>query len=882
MDDDKNVRQSNPGAGVMEGEQPMDAAVALHRRHMDRLDFEKEQRGFLVKALSRAVAVDGQSLHAASVGPTELSARRAWVAGTVEALSNAPTMEAFKASLGERMGELSNAFQDEPGKPSRVAFKGLSKNVFERAPKLAEQAGPWARNLWQELSKEDPVMSMGQALAAKMREAKLAAKGAFMSPEEGLAKQKEELMKRFGFNAISIEGDGQGVASQSFLLDKMEGYLARGAKDLGLASEKSVGMNGAWGLRVINEAVNTKVLGQLGYVWPSGEPVLAMSAETTDTNVFKHEWSHMLDARLGHLVSSQVANNPDASPWMKNVAKSNTFFSQMPKSVQELMPGAYEGYWQVAAAGQGMESGESLRQIEQSRQEKLGALSDRVQSRMLANPALMAGLGEAERAQLNGDVSGAVKFLLLSPKLHKSVVINGSSPYDFAQELTDPVVREAFEEISKGLEKQFGPAWRTGADGVELPAHEHLATSINHSVAAMESSAIKELASMANQRGQPINPRSAFAQASQQMDMMSGTEYFNSAHEMFARVIGRPEPLMYKVPAFSELVTKAGALWKGRSLERANEITAHVQLTRSAYSPSLDGPAREMVREGFSKMVEASGLGEAKLRRTAMSLIESAMLSPAGTGAIKGVVGALESVHLSGEMLHGAWLRMSTVSARTLDNALGHLGSGMGGLAAFGAVSSAEQALAEAKQGHVGVAVASGAEAAGSAVVAAGSVAGAMGIAKAAPLARWAGPVGAVLGYAGAAQTAGRALAEQKAGLKEESAKHWQAAGIRAGGATGSLAAGLAAGAALGSVAPGLGTIVGAAVGVAVAYASEKWAESVESPVVDSVKKMAEPVIEPPPISSIAAKLSAKRAAREASMHAAMPQEGAKPRVAGL
>ena len=843
-------------------EQAMDEPVGVYYKW--RAAVEKQQleaRGALARALARAVSVDGQSLGGVSVGPTEMAARQGWLTGTVEALSAAPTVEAFKQAINERVEELFKAFPEEAGMAPREAFKNRSADAFRAGTELVDKY-PGGSTVWNKLAQEDPVASMSQSLALSMRMAKLSANGDNLLAESGLSRQKTAMMLRFGLNSIAIEGAVKSPAEQSLMLDRMAKILADGARDLGLASERNVGMGGQWALRVIDQGANEGLLGQAGYVWLNpAEPVLALSVENRDPGVFKHEWTHMLDAKLGGEARARVASDPSISEAMKAGVAGEAFFSRMPKEAQRLMPDAFDGYWQVAAAAQGLPEGASLRSIEQERLDRFDALSRRMQSRLLANPALMAGLSEAQRAELDGNVTGAVKNLMINPKMNKSLQMDGEmSTYDFAAELhgkDGPEIKWAMDDIGRHLEERFGPAWRTGADGIERSAHEQLALGLNQAVAGVEAVEIKGVASMFGADEAPLSPQSRFAQGSHHVDVAGERAgYWNSAHEMLARTIGRPASLTERVDALSNLGGKVRGYWKGEDIQGVDN--SYARAARNAYAPELDRQAQRMVRDGFAKMTDDAGLGEARLRGGVREWVEGAMLSGPGRTVLEKAAGAAQALQRADAVCGKAVSSVMEVvhgGVGAFKGAVGHINKGIGALAAFGAYSSGAEAVREAKAGHAGAAALSGVESAGSMVVAGGALAGAAGMARAAPLARLAGPVGAALGYVGAVKAAGQALSEQKAGLKEESARHWQGAGIRAAGATGSLAAGMAAGAAMGSVVPLAGTAVGAVVGIAVGYAAEKWAESVEAP----------------PISSIGAKLAAKRAMPEAG-----PRPGAK------
>lgn len=155
--------------------------------------------------------------------------------------------------------------------------------------------------------------------------------------------------------------------------------------------------------------------------------------------------------------------------------------------------------------------------------------------------------------------------------------------------------------------------------------------------------------------------------------------------------------------------------------------------------------------------------------------------------------------------------------------------AGVGALSAYGAIAAVKSAKEEAKKGNVAMATLGVAEAGAQTVVAASSAAALVGSAKLASATKVAGPLGAVLGYFGAARSAYHAREEGKLGNVKASEAHGRAALIRAGGATGSLAASIAAsmavGAAAGSVAPIVGTAVGAVVGIGVALVSEHYAQ---------------------------------------------------------
>lgn len=860
--------------GGLAGEQAMDAPVELfHKRSALLLERQLEARGSLARSLARVVSVDGQSLSGVSVGPTEMAARQKWLAGTVDALSSAPTVDAFKLAINERVEELFKAFPDEPGAASRVTFRGVSAEAFRAGNELVDKH-PRGSVLWESLAAEDPVSSRSHALAVSLRTAKLSATGVNLQPESGLEAQKTEIMKRFGLNAIAFEGPVKSPAEQSFILDRMVKIMADGARDLGLASESNVGLGGTWALRVIDHRVNEKLLGQAGYVRPSrAEPVLALSVKSKDPGTFKHEWTHMLDLKLGQQAREKAAKDPLISEVMKKIASEEVLFSRMPQQVQQLMPKAFEGYWQVAAAAQGLPEGASLRSIELERNDRFDALSRRVQSRLLANPALMTGLGKAERAELDDKMTGAVKNLMTNEKMNKSLRMDGAtSPYDFAAELhgqDGPKIKWAMDDLGRHLEEKFGPAWRTGADGFESSVYDQLARGLNKAVAGVEAAEIKGVMSMWGANGMPLSPESRFAQASHHVDVTSGNVgYWNSAHEMFARVIGRPKSLTERVDALSNLMGKVRGYWNGEDIQA--EDKSLTRAFRNALAPELDGQAQRMVRDGFAKMTVAAGLGEAELRIGVRERVESAMLSAPGQMILVKAANAVQVLQradaVCGKAVASMMERVDS-GIGVFKVAVGHINKGIGALAAFGAYSSGSEAIKEAKAGQTGAAVLSGVESAGSVVVVGGALAGAVGIAKAAPLTRLAGPVGAALGYMGAVKAAGQALSAQKAGLKDEANRHWQGAGIRAAGATGSLVAGMAAGAAMGSVVPLAGTAVGAVAGIAVAYAAEKWAESVEAPVA--------PV--QPVLPSIGLKLTARRAMAAESVEVEVPVAPVQP-----
>ena len=155
--------------------------------------------------------------------------------------------------------------------------------------------------------------------------------------------------------------------------------------------------------------------------------------------------------------------------------------------------------------------------------------------------------------------------------------------------------------------------------------------------------------------------------------------------------------------------------------------------------------------------------------------------------------------------------------------------AGVGVLSLHGAIAAAKSAREEARNGNVAMASLGAAEAGAQSVVAASSAAALVGSAKLASATKVAGPLGAALGYFGAARSAYHAREEGKLGNAQASEAHARAALIRAGGATGSLAASVAAsmavGAAAGSVAPIVGTAVGAVVGIGVALVAEHYAQ---------------------------------------------------------
>lgn len=686
----------------------MDGPVEEFKREMES---KRQERGALARALSRIVSMDGQSLRGLSVGPSEMMAREEWVAGTVEALAGAPTVEEFKKKIDERVAALSRMFPEEQGAPSRAAFKNSGATALAKAARMVDEDRPGGAWLWGKLAEKDPALSLSQAVAAAKRTAKLSEASGVLRVEDGLESQKTAMMERFGLSSIAFEGARKSAAQQSFLLDKMSKILERGARELGLSSETDVGMGGQWGLRVIDAEVNSKLFNQSGYVVSTEvDPVLGLSVASKDAAVFKHEWTHMLDAKLGSAARGKALDEPSLTGEARERARTEFFFSKMPKEVQETMPEAFDGYWQVAAAAQGMREGAALRALVEEREETFDALSRRVQSRLLSNPALMAGLDEAGRAELDGQITGPLKNLMASASLSYSFLLGPEAPaYDFQAEMDGAEgeeIKREMDAIAEHLEAWFGPAWRTGADGEPTAARERLAQGLNHAVVGVEAAAVRTARSMWGSDGMPLSPQSRFGQASHYSDQVAVQKgYWNAAPEMLARTMGRPATMSSRVDAWSGLGRKVAGLRKRECIQGPD--CSDARAFQNVYAPGLDGHGQRMVREGFGKMTAAAGLGKAKLRLGAREWAERAMLSAPGSAALETAARAVQAAQRArafGEEAFGCARGAVHGGVGALGGAVGRLSKGLGALGALGACWSGSRAEGArgAKMGHVG------------------------------------------------------------------------------------------------------------------------------------------------------------------------------------
>lgn len=606
----------------------------------------------LTLAIDRLMAVD-------AVGPdgkdhaSESKARSDWWNQTRSELLAAPTNGTFDEVLGESMKRLDEAFPSEGAPVGRAAFKTASKMVVNQAKGLL-QNHPVGHDNWAilgrfadegvgKVSKVTKWITERKHRAAQERLAELG--GGDLAT--GLAMQKKKMVDRFGFSSLVTEGVGRSLDVESLRLDEVAATLARAAKELGI-KESSIGMDGKWAFRVMDRVANIGLSGLGAYVMPkASEPILAVPPGLVDAEFVKHEWTHMLDARLGDVLKEEAKKKYGDSldPLAKKTLDREIFFSRMPKRLQRLLPEAYEGYWKVAAAAQGVEPFD-LAEIESGREKKMEALSKRIEAKLMANPEALLSLTSEQAKELSESTKLSISQVLLSKEGAMEAGRLGADSFDVRQMLDDikpgapSQLRYELGQLSESFEKAMGASWRTRADGVELPGMEVLIKGLSAAAGSSEARDIIALSAEFGSHGMPLSAQSKFAQSSRLIDVRKGKEgYMDAPEEMLARSIGRPEALGDRLGVLRE----AGWALKGYAKSEGNITNGQARV------PELGFREQRALAEGFSQMTRAAGLGGAAMSRSWRDAAEAVVVgAPAST---RWVVGTAERMDQFGKVM---------------------------------------------------------------------------------------------------------------------------------------------------------------------------------------------------------------------------------------
>ena len=582
----------------------------------------------LIKTMAKIIPVDVQLKDRKDDTDTKL--RKAWLAETIKELTGVSDSDSFNSKIKERLLLLKTECDVKELSSERKEFIRTVSDAFRLIQSLVnfhftDKNDPMGPSTWHRLSQEYSIGSVKwlkgfvKERAYAKREAQWNKAG--LSSEEGLFKQKNELMKRFGFSRISVEGLDVSAAAQSIRLEKIEKNLTQAALELGLKNEAQMGFCGEYGLTAIDDEVNDSMLGLCAYMSPDSK-TLAIPSKVESVSYIKHEWSHMLDARLGELVKEQLNVKEESHPWMKK-AKESMFFSSMPLEAQKVIPEAFEGYWEVTAAAQGFKSRHDLLNIKKEAEDKSEALINRVCYSLLSDPFVAFNLTLQQEAKLKDELTPALKTLLSSKAVEyksRHINIEGESLRigDVESYIGFKQEEVLLKNIAKILDHHLGESWRM-VDNKVLDNLEAIKININKKIGRSEIDSIRELSFMIGGLESTISPQSSFAQASKILDLslINKEVYLDTSHEMFARIIGRESNLAARVSS----VGVAKLISKGLAIN-------HSILENDARFVKLDKNAFNSVNAGFSKMGEASGVGSLNLQKGLIEKVEQAALDP--------------------------------------------------------------------------------------------------------------------------------------------------------------------------------------------------------------------------------------------------------------
>lgn len=451
------------------------------------------------------------------------------------------------------------------------------------------------------------------------------------TPEERLALAKGALCERFGYRGLEIENDrALDAEAQLRLITAMSRRLAETAAKLGV-DERSMGFEGEWTLRIIDAPVSSNAFGTSAFIYTDAR-VLGAPVSSDAVSHIEHEWTHVLDFQLFHRAkeAAQKAGAGAAPFW----SGGRPFFSLLPPEGQDFLPLAKEGYLRVAGAGQNVDGAAGFEAIAKQSLEESILVGERIVAQMLSRLSdLPCGglesLGEAESEALRDSVSGAIKYLANGPEAQHHAVRLASPQYRSAPRLSEDLrfspeggsTRVALQIVADAFTRQWGSSWRE-----ELPAapsieaagpppsslgkeQGHLASGLRDPIEqvarsfafAVERNA-EALARVGWSKGSgmhALNPNNEFAKASKSFSVggIAPAGYWDSAHEMLARSVGRPSSLRQRLVGFGQ---------------------AHPH-----DSPQMGLRQQGWLAQGWAQMTQAAGLPPAQRSLTARDAMEA-------------------------------------------------------------------------------------------------------------------------------------------------------------------------------------------------------------------------------------------------------------------